>query len=100
MMLPMRISVSVTPAAWAGCTAAGLTAANMATKRYSVSLVIVIIFINVASNAKLPGTCDAYPAVAMIASKMGLLKSNVVAGCRMGGAERYPSCVVIDGYRF
>jgi hypothetical protein len=32
-----------------------------------------------ASNAKLARACDAYPAVAMIARKMALLNSNVVA---------------------
>jgi hypothetical protein len=73
MMLPMRISVSVTPAARVGCSAAKATA-NIATKGYSASLAFVIICINMASNAKLPGACDAYPAATIIARKIGLLK--------------------------
>jgi hypothetical protein len=73
MMLPMRISVSVTPAVWAGCGAAKAIA-NIATTGYSASLAFGLICINMASNAKLPGACDANPAAAIIARKIGLLK--------------------------
>src|SRR5215207_518352 len=95
MMLPMRISVSVTPAA-----RAGVDANNNAAKKAGSSH-FIFVFINAASNAKLTGARDAYPAEAIIAPKTGLLKSNVLAGRRMGGAQRYPSMTLheVDGYR-
>jgi hypothetical protein len=82
MMLPMRISVSVTLAAWAGCTAAANDANNNAAKKAGSSLIFLVACINAASNAKLTGACNAYPAVAMIAPKTPLLKSNVETGQR------------------
>jgi hypothetical protein len=55
-MLPMRISVSVTPAAAAGGKG---DARIMAATRADVSPVSLIICINMASNAKLAEACDA-----------------------------------------
>jgi hypothetical protein len=56
MMLPMRISVSVTAAAAAGGKG---DARTMATTRADVSLVFLMICINMASNAKLAEAYDA-----------------------------------------
>src|SRR6266545_8235843 len=85
MMLPMRISVSVTPAAWAGWVAAEADTRAAASKD-AIRLAFVIICINMASNAKLPGACDTNPAATIIAGKIGELKSNVVAA--VGWVER------------
>src|SRR5215207_8874722 len=81
MMLPMRISVSVTPAA-----RAGVDANNNAAKKAGSSH-FIFVFINAASNAKPTEACDAYPATAMIAPKTGLLKSNIPAAVRWAKAR-------------
>src|SRR5829696_6789638 len=73
MMLPIRISVSVTPAAWAGVDANNNAAKTAGSSHF------IFVFINAASNAKLTGARDAYPAITMIAPETVLLKSNVVA---------------------
>jgi hypothetical protein len=78
MMLPMRISVSVTPAPWTGGVAAQAHT-SAAARNDTIRLAFVVVCIDMASNAKLARACDAYPAVAMIARKMALLNSNVVA---------------------
>ncbi|XIA68075.1 hypothetical protein ACFIOY_16005 [Bradyrhizobium sp. TZ2] len=59
MMLPMRISVSVTPAAWAGCVAAEADTNNAAARKVTISLASFVICIDAASNAKLARARDA-----------------------------------------
>jgi hypothetical protein len=60
-MLPMRISVSVTPAARAGCTTAGNHANNdnNAARKAGSSLIFLVVCIDTALNAKLTGACAA-----------------------------------------
>jgi hypothetical protein len=53
MMLPMRISVSVTPAAWAGIDGNSNAAKKAGSSHF------ILVFISAASNAKLAGACDA-----------------------------------------
>src|SRR5882672_2876541 len=61
MMLPIRISVSVTPPPWACCADIRLHANNAAARRDIERLVSVIFCINIASNAKLTSAYDALP---------------------------------------
>jgi hypothetical protein len=77
--LPMRISVSVTPAPRAGGVAAVADTTSAAAKNDTIRLAFVVVCIDMASNAKLARACDAYSAAAMIARKMALSNPNVVA---------------------
>jgi hypothetical protein len=90
----MRISVSVTPAAWAG-----IDANNNAAKKADSSH-FIFVFINAASNAKLTGARDAYPAITIIAPKTGLLKSNIVASSPHERSDMRELQPKNPGYRF
>jgi hypothetical protein len=70
--------VSVTPAPWTGRVAAEAHT-SAAARNDTMRLAFVVVCIDMASNAKLAGACDANPAGVMIARKIRLLNSNVGA---------------------
>jgi len=74
ILIAMVILASIVVAPSIASAQAAKATASITTTGYSASLAFVIICINMASNAKLPGACDANPAAMIIARKIGLLK--------------------------